>query len=95
MGEMDFVIGGAMIGGFSLAAAPADYRVTGVKTFIVGPDGVVYEKDLGRDTLKAFLAMDRYNPDESWHETGDDLEADDAGDQSGSTSPSASVSPAK
>src|SRR5438093_4541536 len=46
MGEMDFVVGGAMIGGFALAAAPAEYRVTGVQTFIVGPDGVVYETDL-------------------------------------------------
>src|SRR6266480_2054655 len=45
MGEMDFVVGGAMIGGFALAAAPAEYRVTGVQTFIVGPDGVVYEKN--------------------------------------------------
>jgi hypothetical protein len=43
MGEMDFMVGGAMIGGFALAAAPAQYRVTGVQTFIVGPDGVVYE----------------------------------------------------
>src|SRR5213596_2095665 len=49
MGGMDFVVGGAMIGGFALAAAPAEYRVTGVQTFIVGPDGVVYEKDLGPD----------------------------------------------
>src|SRR5437773_10451180 len=39
MGEMDFMVGGAMIGGFALAAAPAEYRVTGVMTFIVGPDG--------------------------------------------------------
>src|SRR5213592_4791391 len=46
MGEMDFVVGGAMIGGFALAAAPAEYRVTGVQTFIVGPHGVVYEKNL-------------------------------------------------
>lgn len=76
MGEMDFVVGGAMIGGFALVAAPADYRVTGVKTFIVGPDGKVYEKDLGKDTLKAFQAIDRYNPDKTWHETADDLEAD-------------------
>ena len=74
MGEMDFVVGGAMIGGFALAAAPADYRVTGVKTFIVGPDGKVYEKDLGKDTLKIFRAMDRYNPDKTWQETTDDLE---------------------
>ena len=61
-----------MIGGFALAAAPAEYRVTGVKTFIVGPDGVVYEKDLGKDTLTAFEAMDRYNPDKTWKATDDD-----------------------
>ncbi len=48
MGEMDFVINGAMIGGFALAAAPAQYRVTGVKTFMVGPNGVVYKKIWGR-----------------------------------------------
>lgn len=90
MGQMDFVIDGAMIGGFALAAAPADYRVTGVKTFIVGPDGKVYEKDLGKDTLKAFEAMDRYNPDNTWHETTDDLQTDtDEGGQGPPASPSA------
>ncbi len=76
MGEMDFMVGGAMIGGFALAAAPAQYRVTGVKTFIVGPDRVVYEKDLGPDTLKTFQSMDRYNPDKTWKETDDDVEDD-------------------
>jgi Protein of unknown function (DUF2950) len=76
MGEMDFVVGGAMIGGFALAAAPAEYRVTGVETFIVGPDGVVYEKDLGPDTLKTFQSMDRYNPDKTWKVTEDDVEDD-------------------
>jgi Protein of unknown function (DUF2950) len=76
MGEMDFVVGGAMIGGFGLAAAPAEYRVTGVQTFIVGPDGVVYEKDLGPDTLKTFQSMDRYNPDKTWKVTEDDVEDD-------------------
>src|SRR5437762_11150427 len=75
-GEMDFMVGGAMIGGFALAAAPAEYRVTGVMTFIVGPDGVVYEKDLGPDTLKTFQSMDRYNPDKSWKVTEDDVEDD-------------------
>lgn len=79
MGEMDFMVGGAMIGGFALAAAPAEYRVTGVMTFIVGPDGVVYEKDLGPDTLKTFQSMDKYNPDNSWKVTEDDVE-DDAQD---------------
>jgi hypothetical protein len=72
MGEMDFVVGGAMIGGFGLAAAPADYRVTGVKTFMVGPDGVVYEKDLGPDTLKTFQSMEAYNPDKTWKVTEDE-----------------------
>jgi DUF2950 family protein len=76
MGQMDFVVGGAMIGGFALAAAPAEYRVSGVQTFMVGPDGVVYEKDLGRDTLKTFQSMDRYNPDKTWKVTEDDVEDD-------------------
>src|SRR5437899_8597245 len=80
MGEMDFVVGGAMIGGFALAAAPAEYRVTGVMTFIVGPDGVVYQKDLGPDTLKTFQSMDKYNPDKTWKVTEDDVE-DDSSDQ--------------
>jgi DUF2950 family protein len=80
MGQMDFVVEGAMIGGFALAAAPAEYRVTGVMTFIVGPDGVVYEKDLGPDTLKTFQSMDKYNPDKTWKVTEDDVE-DDSQDQ--------------
>ena len=66
LGEMDFVVNGVMIGGFALAAAPAEYGVTGVKTFIVSHDGVVYEKDLGEQTLKAFTAMERYNPTKGW-----------------------------
>lgn len=71
-GEMDFVVEGAMIGGFALAAAPAQYRVTGVKTFQIGPSGVLYEKDLGPDTLKTFETMDKYNPDKTWKPTDDD-----------------------
>jgi len=80
MGQMDFVVEGAMITGFALAAAPAQYRVTGVKSFIVGPDGVVYEKDLGPDTLKQFQAMERYDPDKSWKETDDDWGDEDEGE---------------
>ena len=71
---MDFVVKGAMIGGFALAAAPAQYRVTGVQTFIVGPTGVVYQKDLGPDTLKVFKSMDRFNPDKTWKVTEDDVQ---------------------
>jgi hypothetical protein len=66
LGQMDFVVKGVMIGGFALVAAPAEYLVTGVKTFIVSHDGVVYEKDLGADTLSAFKAMERFNPDKTW-----------------------------
>ena len=66
LGQMDFVVNGVMIGGFALVAAPADYRVTGVKTFIVSHGGVVYEKDLGKTTLETFRAMERFNPDKGW-----------------------------
>lgn len=66
MGEMDFSVRGVMIGGFALVAAPSNYGVTGVKTFIVSQTGVVYEKDLGADTLAQFKAMEKYNPDPSW-----------------------------
>jgi hypothetical protein len=66
LGAMDYVVKGAMIGGFALVAAPAKYGVTGVKTFIVSNDGVVYEKDLGPSTLETFSKMDVFNPDRSW-----------------------------
>jgi Protein of unknown function (DUF2950) len=71
LGSMNYVIQGAMIGGFALLAVPADYRVTGVKTFIVGADGVVYQKDLGPDSLKIAKDMELYNPDKTWQETDD------------------------
>jgi hypothetical protein len=66
LGELDFVVDSAMIGGFALVAAPADYGITGVKTFIVSHSGIVYEKDLGETTLEQFQAMELYNPDSSW-----------------------------
>jgi hypothetical protein len=66
LGEIDFVVKGVMIGGFALVAAPAEYGVTGVRSFIVSHDGVVYEKDLGPNTLDEFKKMERFNPDKSW-----------------------------
>jgi len=66
LGELDYVVKGAMIGGFALAAAPSRYGVTGVKTFMVSQDGVVYEKDLGPNTFRAFSKMERFNPDKTW-----------------------------
>jgi hypothetical protein len=66
MGQMDFVVDSAMIGGFALVAAPAEYLVTGVNTFIVSYEGIIYEKDLGDRTLDEFRKMERYNPDSTW-----------------------------
>ena len=66
LGEMDFVVKGVMIGGFALVAAPAEYGETGLKTFIVSDDGVVYQKDFGPTTLDEFKRMERFNPDKTW-----------------------------
>lgn len=66
LGAMDFVVDGAMIGGFALVAAPAEYGVTGIQTFIVSWEGMVYQKDMGDQTLKEFGAMELYNPDSTW-----------------------------
>jgi hypothetical protein len=65
-GKLDYVIQGNMIGGFALVAWPAEYRASGVKTFIVSHDGIVYEKDLGPETAKVAAAMKAYNPDKTW-----------------------------
>jgi len=72
LGQLDFVVKGAMIGGFALVAFPAQYRVTGVKTFMVSHDGVVYEKDLGPQTLELAQAIELFNPDKSWTPVQDD-----------------------
>jgi len=71
LGQMDYVIGGMMVGGFALIATPADYGVSGVQTFIVSHDGIVYQKDLGPDSLNLAKQIDRYNPDPTWHRTDD------------------------
>ena len=72
LGQLNYVIEGAMIGGFALVASPAVYGVTGVKSFIVSQDGVVYEKDLGPQSLNEFQTMELFNPDESWSLVRDD-----------------------
>jgi DUF2950 family protein len=70
-GKLDYVIQGKMIGGFALVAWPAEYRSTGVKTFIVSHNGIVYEKDLGAETAKIAAAMKAYNPDKTWTKVPD------------------------
>lgn len=66
LGALDYVQNGAMIGGFALLAYPANYKVTGVKTFMVSQDGVVYEKDLGPSTAALAEKIDTFEPDLSW-----------------------------
>jgi hypothetical protein len=72
LGELDYVIRGAMIGGFALIATPAEYGVTGVQTFIVNHDGTVYQKDLGPDSVALAKQITRYNPDKTWIRTNDE-----------------------
>ena len=71
LGTMDFMVKGAMIGGFALVAVPAEYRVTGVKTFTVSYTGIVHQKDLGPESLNIAKKMELYNPDRTWRPTDD------------------------
>jgi hypothetical protein len=65
-GAYDYMVKGNMIGGFALVAYPAKYGASGVMTFIVNHDGVVYQKDLGKNTEKTALAMKVFDPDSTW-----------------------------
>jgi len=65
-GAMDYVARDRMIGGFGLIASPAEYGNSGVMTFIVNHDGVVFEKDLGPETSKAVARIATFNPDPTW-----------------------------
>jgi Protein of unknown function (DUF2950) len=71
-GAYDFVVKGHMIGGFALVAFPATYGVSGIVTFIVSHDGVVYQKDLGPKTAQLANAMKTYNPDKTWTKVASD-----------------------
>ena len=61
-----------MIGGFAAVAWPVKYGDTGVMTFIVNHEGVVYEKDLGPDTAARAAAMTQFDPDSSWQKATPD-----------------------
>ena len=70
-GELDYVVDGKMIGGFGLVAYPAEYRNSGVMTFIVNHSGTVFQKDLGPNTAKLAERMTAFNPDKSWQAVTD------------------------
>ena len=67
-GTLNYVVNGRMIGGFALVAWPAEYEVSGVKTFVVSHHGMVFEKDLGSKTSVVVSQMNRFDPDSSWRE---------------------------
>jgi hypothetical protein len=79
-GEKNYVASGKMTGGFAFVAYPAEYRSSGVMTFIVNEDGVVYQKDLGKKTDTLAKAMKEYNPNASWLKAEEQSEQA-AGDQ--------------
>jgi hypothetical protein len=76
-GAYDYLVNGKLFGGFALIAFPADYGNSGVMTFMVNHDGVVYSRDLGPDTANAAMAITEFNPDSQWakEDTGDKLAA--------------------
>ena len=65
-GAKSYIVNGKMTDGFAFVAYPAEYRSSGVMTFIVNQDGVVYQKDLGKETEALGKAMQEYNPDSTW-----------------------------
>jgi hypothetical protein len=70
-GAKSYLAGGVLKGGAALIAYPAQYKVSGVMTFIIDQDGVVYQKDLGESTTEAAKAITEYNPDSSWTKVAD------------------------
>jgi hypothetical protein len=79
-GAKSYIINGKMTEGFAFVAYPAEYRSSGVMTFIVSEDGVVYEKDLGQKTVVLAKAMKEYNPNSSWQKA-EEQEKETAGEQ--------------
>jgi hypothetical protein len=73
-GAKSYIVNGKMTEGVAFVAYPAEYRSSGVMTFIVGVDGVVYQKDLGKKTDARAKAMKEYNPDSSWHKAEEQQE---------------------
>lgn len=70
-GELEYVVNGKMIGGFALVAYPAEYRNSGVMTFIVNHAGTVFQKDLGPNTAQVAERMTAFNPDKTWQAVTD------------------------
>jgi Protein of unknown function (DUF2950) len=70
-GARDYVVDGKMVGGFAFVAYPAEYRNSGVMTFIINQDGVLLQKDLGKTTTATATAMTEFDPDAGWSQVGE------------------------
>ena len=68
-GAYDYLVGDKLVGGFAVVAFPAAYGSSGIMTFLVNHEGVVYEKDLGKQTTAVAGSMTRFNPDATWRKT--------------------------
>jgi hypothetical protein len=79
-GAKSYVVNGKMTAGFAFVAYPAEYRSSGVMTFLVNESGVVYQKDLGKKTDVLAKAMKEYNPNSSW-QRAEEPQEETAGDQ--------------
>ena len=79
-GAKNYIVNGKMTEGFAFVAYPAEYRSSGVMTFVVNQDGAVYEKDLGKKTEARAKSMKEYNPDSSWQKV-EEVQEDTADDQ--------------
>jgi len=66
-GARDYLVNGKLTGGFAILAYPADYRNSGIMTFVVGKDGIVYQRDLGEKTTDVAVALTEYNPGDGWN----------------------------
>jgi len=65
-GARSYIVNGKMIGGFAVLATPVKYGETGIMTFMTGSDGLVYERDLGPDTVKIAASMQKFDPTDDW-----------------------------
>jgi Protein of unknown function (DUF2950) len=77
-GAQNYIVNGKMTGGFAFVAYPAEYRSSGVMTFIVDESGTIYEKDLGPNTEKVAEAMNAYDPDSTWKHAEETEQAEEA-----------------
>ncbi len=65
-GAKDYMVNGKMVGGFAFVAYPAEYGNSGIMTFMINQDGILFQKDLGKSTAEAATAITQFDPDDTW-----------------------------